>query len=213
MGAPRHSPPGWLSATQHVHPLGRTVSACTGSAAGRMVALNNGLPCLSSLQAPHQCLWTLLERHGANTEAFSLIYCRVTWMCILSLSSRCSCHFWHPLHSVLSSLGPQKLFFLSLGATVLPYSSAKLRTRLEWLFPRPREPYLRREQSPFSHLSRKGFTPGVPLAGYQNSRLVHPLEGSQILACPKAAGADRACVATLSPSLILLGPSAGNHTA
>lgn len=67
-------------------------------------------------------------------------------LCIPSLPSHCSCHFWHPLHSVLSSLRPQKLLFVRLGATILPYSSAKLRTRTAGRnpSPRPREPCPRR---------------------------------------------------------------------
>lgn len=56
-------------------PLSIVSTPCTGSAAGGMVALNDGLPSLAILQAPHQRLWILLERCGADTEAFSLIYC------------------------------------------------------------------------------------------------------------------------------------------
>lgn len=78
---------------------------------------------------------------------------------------------------------------------------------------RPREPCPRREQSPCTRFSREGFTPGLHLAGCQNSRLVHLWEGSQILASPKATGAHRACVATLSPSLTPAGPPAGSQAA
>lgn len=164
-----------------------------------------GFPPLSPSQAPHQCLWTLLERRGANTEVFPLLYCRVIWMCIPTLPTHCSCHFWHPLHSVLSSLGPPKLFFLGLEATVLPYSSAELKTKLEWqgeiFSPGPGTP-AKEEQTPCTQFSREGFTPGLHLAGYRNSRLVHPWERPEIPASSKVAGVDRACVATLSPSLI-----------
>lgn len=68
-----------------------------------------------------------------------------------------------------------------------------------------------RKQSPCTQLSTESFTPVLHLEGYQNSSLAHPWEGSHIPACPKAAGAARADVATLSSSLIL-GPPAGNHT-
>lgn len=113
-----------------------------------------GSPPLPSLSAPHQCLWAPLERCCANTEAFSLIYCRVTWMCIPSLPSYCSCHFWHLLHSVLSSLGAPKLLFLSLGVTVLPYSSAKLSTRVE-SFPQAQKA-LSKDRAIPSHPAQQG---------------------------------------------------------